>query len=220
MVKIIAYSNQPILVKGLETLIAGDPALEFNAYCSNVAALKEHLANNNPDLAVLDLTLEITSPTLQELRDLAPDCKLILWTNSIAADFALQALSIGVRGVLRRNLPVESCLQCLHRVASGELWFEKSLTDSFRAGRRVSLSPRESQLVGMLARGLKNKEMSHELGITEGTVKVYLSHLFTKAGARDRFAMALQVLKNLGMAGVTADRQGGLRSLVLEPICN
>jgi DNA-binding NarL/FixJ family response regulator len=65
-------------------------------------------------LAVLDLTAEITSPTLQELQDLAPDCKLILWTNSIAADFALQALSIGIRGILRKTLPIEMCLQCLH----------------------------------------------------------------------------------------------------------
>jgi len=218
MVRIIIYSDQQILARGLESLIAGDPALELSACCSKLAALKEHLANENADLAVLDLTPEITSAALHELQDLAPECKLILWTNTIASDFALEALTIGVRGVLRKTLPIEAHLQCLHKVHAGELWFEKSLTDSFRDVRRVTLTPRESQLVSMLVRGLKNKEISYELGITEGTVKVYLSHLFQKSGAKDRFELALQGLKNLSMAGISTD-QGGLRSLVMEPAC-
>src|ERR1035438_4484567 len=118
-----------------------------------------------PDLAVLDLTPEITSAALNELQNLAPESKLILWTNTIAGDFALQALTIGIRGVLRKTLPLEAYRQCLHRVYSGDLWFEKSLMDSLRSARRVSLTKRESQLVSMLARGLKNKEISCELGI-------------------------------------------------------
>ena len=68
-------------------------------------------------------------------------------------------------------------------------------------------------------RGLGNKEIAYELGITEGTVKVYLSRLFQKSGAKDRFEMALQGLKNLGMAGISTDQQGGLRSLLMEPAC-
>jgi DNA-binding NarL/FixJ family response regulator len=220
MIRIVLYSNQPILAKGLESLIVADPALELSAYCSTSAALKQHMVNENPDLAVVDLTPEITFAMLGELQSLAPQCKLILWTDLIAGDFALQALSAGVRGVLRKTLPAEGHRQCLHKVFSGELWFEKSLTDSFRSARRVSLSPRESQLVSMLTRGLKNKEMSHELGITEGTVKVYLSHLFAKSGAKDRFDLAVQGLRNFGLANISAEGKGvGLRSLFMEPLC-
>jgi two-component system nitrate/nitrite response regulator NarL len=219
MVRVVIHSDQPILAKGLETVIAADPALELDAFCVEVAALKEHLANADPDLAVLDLTPEVTSAALNELQSLAPGCKLILWTNSIAGDFALKALTIGIRGILRKTLPVEAHRQCLHRVYSGGLWFEKSLTDSFRAARSVSLTGRESQLVAMLSRGLKNKEISCELGITEGTVKVYMSHLFQKSGAKDRLDLALQGLKNLSMAGISTAEQGGLRSLVMEPVC-
>jgi two-component system, NarL family, nitrate/nitrite response regulator NarL len=218
MVRVLVYSDQPILARGLESVIDADPTFELNAYCSDVAAVKEHLANENPDLAVLDLTPAMTPATLLELQNLAPECKLILWANSIAGDFALHALTIGIRGVLRKTLSLEAHRQCLHRVCAGELWFEKSLTDSFRTARRVALSPRESQLVSLLARGFKNKEISYELGITEGTVKVYLSHLFQKSGAKDRFDLALQGLKNLDMAGI-ATGQGGLHSLVMEPLC-
>jgi DNA-binding NarL/FixJ family response regulator len=217
MVRVVIYSTQPILAKGLESLIAADPAFELSAYCSNVAALMEHLANESPDLAVLDLTPQITPEVLSELQRAAPEAKLILWTDTIAGDFALQALTIGIRGVLRKTLPLEGHRQCLHRVHSGGLWFEKSLTDSLQAARRVPLSPREGQLVAMVARGLKNKEISFQLGITEGTVKVYLSHLFQKSGAKDRFDLALQGLKNLSMAGIATE--GGLRCLVMEPVC-
>jgi two-component system nitrate/nitrite response regulator NarL len=218
MVRVIVYSDQPVLARGLESLIAADPALELIACCSNLAALKDSLAKENPDLAVLDLTLEITPAALHELQDLAPESKLILWTDTIGGDFALQALTIGIRGVLRKALPLEAHLQCLHRVSSGELWFEKSLMDSFSAVRRVALSRRESQLVGMLTRGLKNKEISRELGLAEGTVKVYMSRLFQKAGAKDRFELALQGLHNLAMAGISTESQGGLRSLIMEPV--
>jgi len=104
---------------------------------------------------------------------------------------------LGVRGILRKNLPAELQVKCLRKVSEGELWFEKALTDSFLAVKRVVLSPREGQLITLLAHGLKNKEIAFELGISEGTVKVYLSRLFQKVGAKDRFELALFGLKNL-----------------------
>src|ERR1022692_1712484 len=94
MVRVAVYSDQPVLAKGLESLIAADPALESSASCSKVAVLKKHLANENPDLAVLDLTPEITSAALNELQNLAPESKLILWTNTLAGDLSSQAVAL------------------------------------------------------------------------------------------------------------------------------
>jgi DNA-binding NarL/FixJ family response regulator len=207
-----------MLAMGMKSLIAADPTLTPAAYCMHIRALIESLSSVNPDLALLDLTPEITRTRLGELQRLVPECKFVLWAEGMPADFALQALTIGVRGVLRKSLPLDGHLQCLHRVETGGLWFEKSLTDSFRASRRVMLSPRESQLVTLLSRGLKNKEISYELGITEGTVKVYLSHLFQKSGAKDRFDLAVHGIKNLNMASVAGEGQR-LSSLVMEPLC-
>jgi DNA-binding NarL/FixJ family response regulator len=218
--RVVVCSDQPILAHGLGSLIAADPAFQLNACCSNIAALKDHLASGTSDLAVLDLMPEITIAVLSELQRAAPDCKVILWTNSIAADFALQALGFGVRGVLGKSLSLEAHRQCLHRVHRGELWFEKSLMESLRASQRVLLTARESQLLTLLSLGFKNKEISCELGLTEGTVKVYLSHLIHKSGAKDRFDLAIQSLKNLNMAGISpGDRGGGLRFLVIDPLC-
>lgn len=218
MARIVIYTDEPILAMGMKSLLAGDRMFTVSACCSQLEALRARLADERPDLALVDVTHEITRVRMDELQSLAPDCKIILWTESIAADFALQALTMGVRGVLRKTVSLDGYLQCLRRVEAGGLWFEKSLTERFRSSRRVMLSPRESQLVTLLSRGLKNKEISHELGITEGTVKVYLSHLFQKSGTKDRFELALSGIKNLGMAGVIAEGQR-LQSLVMEPAC-
>ncbi len=218
MVRIIIYSSQQILARGLESVIDSDPALELTVSCAELAALRLHLANDDADLAVLDVAPDITLAMLHELQNSAPRCKLILWTENIASDFALEALTIGIRGVLRKTLSAEAHLRCLHIVHEGELWLEKSLTDGFRDVRRVKLTLRESQLVSTLVRGLTNKEISYELGITVGTVKVYLSHLFHKSGVKDRFELALQGITNLSMAGISKDH-GRLRSMVIEPAC-
>ena len=116
-------------------------------------------------------------------------------------ELALQAMSLGVRGILRKTLPTETLLRCLTRVNEGELWFEKSLTDSIMSARRYSLTRREGQLVSLLSQGLKNKEIATALTISEGTVKVYLSRLFQKLGVKDRFELALYGLKNLTPGG-------------------
>ena len=219
MANLLVYTDQPILGAGLQSLLAGDAGIRMGACCTDILTLKQHISNAAPDLVLLDVTSQLTPITLRELQKSIPETKFILWTTSIAAEFAMQALTIGVRGVLRKTLSLDAHIQCLRRVAAGGLWFEKSLMDSFRTPYRVTLSPRESQLVTLLSRGLKNKEISYELGLSEGTVKVYLSHLFQKSGARDRYDLALHGLQNMSAAGVPLEGHEGLRSLVMEPSC-
>jgi DNA-binding CsgD family transcriptional regulator len=85
----------------------------------------------------------------------------------------------------------------MRKVAAGEMWVEKSLRNKLVGIERIALTPRERQLLGLLARGLKNKEIAYAMDITEGTVKMYLTHLFRKAGANDRLELALFTLRNL-----------------------
>jgi DNA-binding CsgD family transcriptional regulator len=87
--------------------------------------------------------------------------------------------------------------RCLDRVAAGELWVEKTLSNKLLSTKRIALTPRERQLVVLVAQGLKNKEIAYRLGVSEGTVKVYLCRLFAKTGVNDRLELALFALKNL-----------------------
>jgi DNA-binding NarL/FixJ family response regulator len=85
-------------------------------------------------------------------------------------------------------------------VAAGGLWFDEALEASLRNVKRITLTPRQSQLVNLLTTGLKNKEIAGALFLSEGAVKVYLSRLFQKLGVKDRFELALYGLKNMAEA--------------------
>jgi two-component system response regulator DesR len=223
MTRILLYSDEPILAKGLESVLRQVEGFELLPTCGAVACLMEQLAQGAPDLVLMDLTPEITFAVLTEMKHAMTNCKIVLWVTYISTELAFQAMGLGVRGILRKTLPTELQVKCLQKVQAGELWFEKALTDSFLCARRVALTQREGQLVSLLSQGLKNKEIATTLMISEGTVKVYLSRLFQKVGVKDRFELALFGLKNLttgqipvGDKGHRSSAMPGLRSLVLE----
>jgi two-component system, NarL family, nitrate/nitrite response regulator NarL len=223
MTRILLYSDEPILAKGLESVLRQVDGFDLLPTCTSVAGVMETVAQGSPDLVLLDLTSEITFAVLTEMKHALGNSKIVLWVNNISTELAFQAMGLGVRGILRRTLPTDLQVKCLQKVQAGELWFEKALTDSFLCARRVALTQREGQLVSLLSQGLKNKEIATTLMISEGTVKVYLSRLFQKVGVKDRFELALFGLKNLTTGQLPAGEKGqrpgsmpGLRSLVLE----
>ena len=227
MPRVLLYSDQPILATGLQAVLQAAGGFDLVSTCSSVPALISRLSAEQTDIALLDLTPEITFGRLSELRRGVSGCKIVLWVNTISTELAFQAMGLGIRGILRKTLPTELQIKCLLKVHAGEMWFEKALTDSFLSARRIALTQREGQLVSLLSQGLKNKEIATALMISEGTVKVYLSRLFQKVGVKDRFELALFGLKNLTTSQGTAveksnpgEKVQGLRSLVLEGSAN
>jgi DNA-binding NarL/FixJ family response regulator len=215
MANVLLCSDEPILAEGLARILAGSEALKLISYCPGIEGLQAQMESHQPDLLLVDLTAGITFNVLSGLHEVASHAKIVLWVHAISTELALQAMSLGVRGILRKTLPTETLLRCLTRVNEGELWFEKALTDSIMSARRYSLTRREGQLVSLLSQGLKNKEIATALNISEGTVKVYLSRLFQKLGVKDRFELALYGLKNLTPGGGAMDNPsplGGARA--------
>ena len=197
MASLLLCTDEPILAEGLSRILSATDNLRFASWCADLGGLRKHLEEHQPDLLLVDLTNDVTFAVLSGLHEIASRARIVLWVHSISTELALQAMSLGVRGILRKTLPIETLTRCLSRVNEGELWFEKALTDSLMTARRYSLTRREGQLVTLLAQGLKNKEIATALHISEGTVKVYLSRLFQKLGVKDRFELALYGLKNL-----------------------
>jgi DNA-binding NarL/FixJ family response regulator len=229
-VRVVLFSDEPILAKGLESVLASVDAFQLTGVYSNTAKLKEIPATDEPDILLIDLTSDVTLSILSELKEASLNAKIVLWVHSISTELALQAMALGVRGILRKTLPSELLVKCLQRVNTGEFWFEKALTDSFLSAKRIALTKREGQLVSLLSQGLKNQEIASMLLISNGTVKHYLSRLFQKVGVKDRFELALYGLRNLttghGTPGkaTTAERSSiaealprqDLRALFLE----
>jgi DNA-binding NarL/FixJ family response regulator len=201
MASVILFTDEPILAEGLRRILETADRLDLCSYCATIDELEQELASHKPDLLLLDLTSSIHFSVLMKLQHVIGQTKIVLWVHSISTELALQAVSVGVRGVLRKTLPSETLIRCLTRVQDGELWFEKALTDSLVTAQRFRLTRREGQLVSLLSQGMKNKEVATALNISEGTVKVYLSRLYQKLGVKDRFELALFGLKNLSPAG-------------------
>lgn len=200
------YSPQPVLIRGLQTVIETLDGFALTAVDS-MPLLMEEVQKNPPNVILIEVTPEVRFAALSDLKSVAANAYVVLWVSSVSTEFVSQAIALGVRGILRKNLPIDLQVKCLQKVADGELWVEKHLTDRLLTSTRVALTARERQLVGLLAQGLKNKEMAYLLGITEGTVKVYLSKLYRKVGASDRFELALFALKNF-----SANQAGDWRS--------
>jgi DNA-binding NarL/FixJ family response regulator len=197
MASILFFSDQPVLARGLREILRGEEGLELIDHASNTDRLLESIALTPPDILFLDLTSDFTLDFLASVHRGAPAAKIVLWVHFISTEMALQAMGLGVRGILSKTLPPEVLANGLRKIQDGELWFEKALTDSILTARRYTLTRREGQIVSLVAQGLKNKELGVALNISEGTVKVYLSRLFKKLGLKDRFELALFGLKNL-----------------------
>jgi two-component system, NarL family, nitrate/nitrite response regulator NarL len=194
---IILYTDQPLLAEGLAAALAGRPSLRLDWYSQSLSEVTEFVKLNRAGIALLDLTADLSLSGLHRLRQADPLCQVVLWAYTISEALAFQAMQGGVRGILRKCASIESLILDLEAIREGELRFERELLETFLHGKRVVLTPREGQLVAQISQGLKNKEIAFNLGIGEGTVKVYLSRLFKKLGVSDRFELALFGLKSL-----------------------
>lgn len=197
MATVLLCTDEPVLAEGLAQILASADGLDLCACCPNLGDLPTQVDRYRPDVLLLDLTAGINFGVLVRLQEGPFKSKIVLWAYTLSTELALQSVSIGIRGILRKTLPAETLIRCLTKVNAGEMWFDKTLTDSLATARRYSLTRREGQLVSLLCQGLKNKEIATALTISEGTVKVYLSRLFQKLNVKDRFELALVGLKNM-----------------------
>jgi len=222
MIRVLLYTDQPVLAKGFAAIMSGVAEFDLVGVCYASAMLAETLASAKPELALIDLNEEITLETLADVRRRAPDVRLILWVRAIPLELAYQTIRLGVHGILRKTLSPDVMIKCLQRVAAGEYWFEEALGARLDEAEVVPLSRREAQLVNLLAQGYKNKEIAYTLGISEGTIKVYLSKLYRKLGVKDRYELALYGLRSgnltqLGFAHPSQPRRR-LQAAVKSPV--
>ena len=150
-----------------------------------------------PDVIVLDMNSEFDLGFLRAIKRQSPDSRAVLWIESISTELAFQAFNLGVTGIINKTLSPDEFVQDLRSVSQGNIRIEPELMDAIIMAKTVKLTKRESELVMLVAQGLKNKEIGAELNITENTVKAYLSRLFQKLNVKDRLDLALYGLKNL-----------------------
>ena len=195
-IRIALYARQPFVAQGLAAVLKSHADLELTACRDTLSGSLDYLRSSRPDVLLVHLISGISLSDLRAIRS-AGRCQIVLWGQQIEGEFAFQAMQLGVRGILPSHTSIDDFLAALRNVHRGALCFERDLLESVLSQKRVALTPRQGQIVSLVAQGCKNKEIAFSLGITEGTVKVYLHKLFKKLGVNDRLDMALYGLKNL-----------------------
>jgi two-component system nitrate/nitrite response regulator NarL len=189
--KVFLLSDQPVLLRGFEHVL-GNKGFEIAGSCQPSAFAESVRPGVRPDVLLLDITAGLTFADLSQLNSCVPDCPVVLWADALPLELMFKTLEYGVRGIVQRNVQPEQLVESLRKVAAGELQigFGATSGETAQPRRRVALTPREREIVSLLRQGMRNKQIAGEMGITEGTVKIYLFRLFHKLGVRNRFELA------------------------------
>jgi DNA-binding NarL/FixJ family response regulator len=212
-IPILFWSQHPFVSLGLADALRGRPEFHLAQCCDNLPATIAEVKRWQRAVVLVYLTSRISLSDVRALRCAGEAAHIVLWGEGLTGEFAFQAMQLGVRGIVSATISIDGLVATLENVHRGMLCFDQELMDRVLAQTRVTLTKRQGQIVSLVAQGLKNKEIAGVMGITEGTVKVYLYKLFRKLGMNDRLDMALYGIKNLFVSQADEPDLFGPRSL-------
>jgi DNA-binding NarL/FixJ family response regulator len=190
----------PIAMEGLRSLLASRGGPRVVAMETNLEDAVEAVRELGPSILVIDKSYG--SHTLTDwVRILRADnhqTSVIIWGVPLSEPEALRYFQAGAAGIVRKSASLDHVWECIRTVATGGAWMEHEiLRDPQRPVRtgRSALTTREMQVMQLVERGFRNKEIGHALGICTGTVKIHLKHIFEKTGIRGRYGLAVSCLR-------------------------
>ncbi|MEU1819139.1 response regulator transcription factor [Streptomyces roseifaciens] len=194
-VRVLIVDDHPVVRRGLRAMVDELPDVEAVGEAGDGAeALRLLDAGTRPDVVLMDLQMGAGMHGVEATRRITalpdPPAVLILTTYSTDADI-LAAVEAGATGYLLKDAPPEDVAAAVQASARGETVLAPPvaarLLGRVRSGR-PTLSPRETEILGLLAEGLANKQISRRLFISEATVKTHLVHIYGKLGVDSRTA--------------------------------
>jgi DNA-binding NarL/FixJ family response regulator len=195
--------TEPIAIEGLRSLLESAEGLRVVATENSLQDGMDAARELQPTIVVVDKAFgsHAVMDYLKALQKLDSQTFAIVWGSAMTEAEALRFLQAGAAGVLRKTATLNVLLTCLREVARGATWMEDALvheTDRPVPLAHSPLTARELQVMELVERGMKNKDIGESLGICTGTVKIHLKHIFEKTGIRGRYGLALSGLKEKG----------------------
>ena len=203
MIRLVLADDHPIVLQGLQQLFERHDDFQVLSSCPDGTTALAAVTEHQPDVLVMDLRMPGKSglDVLRVLSSGRSSCRTILLTAIVRDDEVMEAVKLGVRGIVLKESSPEVLVDCVRRVYRGEQWLERETVT--RALQRVlnrdgverdagdSLTPREIEIVRMVAQGMRNKVIAERLSISEGTVKVHLHNVYEKLGVDGRLELVL-----------------------------
>jgi DNA-binding NarL/FixJ family response regulator len=209
MIKVILADSQAIFRAGAAKILATDDGIRVIAQCSDVERMMHAITTFPGSIILFASAMKPEIARLRLLLETMGGRGIVVAENS---EPAAPYLEQGFRGVIFRNSTGPAMIECIRRVAAGELWqpLHSMVTDGAEedmVGTRVRdrLTPKEMRIVALIVQGCKNREIASRLKTTEQVIKNYLRSIYDKTGVSDRLELALFTLHHRVLAEAAAD---------------
>jgi two-component system, NarL family, nitrate/nitrite response regulator NarL len=195
--RVLIVDDHPMIRSAVAMLLEGSP-FEVAGSAGSAESAIEATRAHDPDMIILDLAMPGGSglEVLRSLRAAKDHRPVIILTAGIDDHRLAEAMKLMVEGIVMKDNDPAYLLDCLQTVQGGGRWIDPEIKERAellaKRGPKAALSHRERELVVLVAKGLRNREIAAQLGITEGTVKVYLNAIFDKLGVVNRTELAIR----------------------------
>ena len=205
MIRVLLVDDHAVVREGLRAFLELQEGIEVAGEAADGQAGVAAAERLRPDVVLMDLVMPRLDGVgaMRELRSRLPDVKVIVLTSFADDEMLLPAVQAGAAGYLLKNAQPQELARAVRAAHAGEAVVDPHiaarLLDSIAqpAGEPPAdqLTPREQEVLELIARGLSNKRIARELGIAEKTVKTHAGHVFAKLGVTDRTQAALLAVR-------------------------
>ena len=213
-VRVVVVDDQALVREGLMTLLEAAPDITPVAAAADGEEAVALSSRHRPDVVLMDLRMPRLGgvEATRRIREAQPETEIVVLTTHADDASILDALRAGARGYLTKDAGIAEISRAVHAAADHHALLDpvvqERLIAAAGAGARPAappaslpddLTPREAEVLALIARGLSNAEIAATLVVSEATVKTHINHLFAKTGARDR-AQAVHYAYQHGLA--------------------
>lgn len=198
MTRVLLVDDHPMIGAALDMLLRGT-SYELLGRARSAAEANRDIAKLKPDLVLIDVNLPDGSglDVLRRLSRSRTRPPAILLTAGMDESQLLTAADLNPEGMVLKTSDPSLLTECMDAVVAGNRWIDPEIADrTRRAQERADSAPpltrRERELIELVRQGLRNRDIAAELGVTEGTIKVYLHAIFDKLQVENRTELALR----------------------------
>jgi len=189
MIRVAIIDDHMVVRAGLKYVLESDPEMAFAGEFGGCVGVVDFLKDVDPDVTLLDVRMPDGSgvDALRDVLSANPKARVVMLTTSDVEEDVYRSIELGALGYVMKESPVEIILSAIRSAVAGDVYMSDDVRRIYETRKGAKgLSPREAEVLGLVAKGLGNREIGDSLGISENSVKMHLKRVNFKLGASDR----------------------------------